>query len=63
MPEGTSNITVAEAALLQSYPEGFTFDATLPDGKPVTRTKQFLQIGNAVPPKLAEAILAEVLRR
>lgn len=49
MPEGASRITVEEAAALQSYPPGFTFTGT--------KTKQFLQIGNAVPPLLAEAIL------
>lgn len=49
MPEGASRITVDEAAALQSYPPGFTFAGT--------KTKQFLQIGNAVPPLLAEAIL------
>lgn len=45
-------VTVEEAAALQSYPAGFTFAGT--------KTKQFLQIGNAVPPLLAEAILQAV---
>lgn len=53
MPEGSSRITVAEAAALQSYPPGFTFAGT--------KTKQFLQVGNAVPPLLAEAILRAVI--
>lgn len=48
-----TRITVAEAAALQSYPPGFTFAGT--------KTKQFLQIGNAVPPLLAEAILRAVI--
>lgn len=64
-PEGAERVTVAEAAALQSYPADFVWDADVPDGKggvkPVTKTKQFLQIGNAVPPLLAEAILREVL--
>lgn len=46
-------VTVAEAAALQSYPPGFMFAGT--------KTKQFLQIGNAVPPLLAEAILRAVI--
>lgn len=46
-------VTVAEAAALQSYPPGFTFAGT--------KTKQFLQVGNAVPPLLAEAILRAVI--
>ncbi len=53
-------VTVAEAAALQSYPPGFVWDVMVdgPKGpKPITRTKQFLTIGNAVPPLLAEAIL------
>jgi DNA (cytosine-5)-methyltransferase 1 len=53
MPEGASRITVEEAAALQSYPPGFTFAGT--------KTKQFLQIGNAVPPLLAEAIIAATI--
>lgn len=48
-PEGAQRVTVDEAAALQSYPPGFVFSGT--------KTKQFLQIGNAVPPLLAEAIL------
>lgn len=47
-----SRVTAEEAAALQSYPAGFTFAGT--------KTKQFLQIGNAVPPLLAEAILRAV---
>lgn len=46
-------VTVAEAAALQSYPPGFTFAGT--------KTKQFLQVDNAVPPLLAEAILRAVI--
>jgi DNA (cytosine-5)-methyltransferase 1 len=42
-------VTLEEAAALQSYPEGFEWCGT--------RTKQFLQVGNAVPPMMAEAIL------
>ncbi len=62
-----SRVTVAEAAALQSYPDDFAWDAEVPDPrnparmKPITKTNQFLQVGNAVPPLLAEAILREVL--
>lgn len=40
---------VQAAATLQGFPPGFTFSGE--------RTKQFLQVGNAVPPPLAEAVL------
>lgn len=50
---GSVKITAEEAATLQSYPKQFTFVGN--------KGKQFLQIGNAVPPLLAKAILSELL--
>ena len=55
-----TRVTVTEAAALQSYPPGFDWE-TGPNGKPLTKTKAFLQIGNAVPPLLAEAILRTIV--
>jgi len=46
-------ITVAQAGVLQSYERPFIWCGT--------KTKQFLQIGNAVPPLLAESILAALI--
>jgi len=49
----TERLTVDEAATLQSYEKPFEWRGV--------KTKQFLQIGNAVPPLLAQAVLAALL--
>ncbi|SHH57229.1 DNA (cytosine-5)-methyltransferase 1 [Sporobacter termitidis DSM 10068] len=47
-------ISVREAARLQSFPDGFKFSGTM--------NPAFKQIGNAVPPLLAKALAANMLR-
>lgn len=53
-PDQDRIITVREAARLQSFPDWFEFKGS--------RTDQYVQIGNAVPPMLGRAI-AQALRR
>ena len=55
---GARRLTVKESAALQTFPSGLEFAGS--------RSSQYTQIGNAVPPKLGEAIgtqLLEALRR
>ena len=53
-PEGCRRLTILESARLQDFPDWFTFT-----GK---RSKQYAQIGNAVPPGLARAVGAAIKR-
>jgi DNA (cytosine-5)-methyltransferase 1 len=52
-PDRLRRLTVTEAALLQTFPAAFRFE-----GK---QNSQYAQIGNAVPPLLAEAVAGRVL--
>jgi DNA (cytosine-5)-methyltransferase 1 len=45
---GARRLTVAESALLQTFPPGAVFTGA--------RSSQYTQVGNAVPPRLAEAL-------
>ena len=53
-PDGTIRCEPHELATLQGFPDGYPWQGS--------KTSQFQQIGNAVPPPIAEAIVRELTR-
>ena len=53
------SISIREAARLQSFPDDFYFEG---EREKPSRTAAFKQIGNAVPPLMAEKIAKEILK-
>ena len=59
-------LTVRELACLQTFPEDYEFKGVRLDSyssKRVTTMTQFGQVGNAVPPLLAEAMAREIKKQ